>query len=73
AATHDIELTELLTPQFRNMHFSESVSQDGVRFDYQLKSGASNTRNAICLLDFYNYPPEVVAVAQRLADSAARC
>ncbi|MEG0804524.1 MAG: hypothetical protein RSF90_06175, partial [Pygmaiobacter sp.] len=73
AATHDIELTELLTPQFRNMHFSESVTQDGVRFDYQLKSGASNTRNAIRLLDFYNYPPEVVAAAQRLADSAARC
>ena len=55
AATHDIELTELLRDVFRNMHFSEEVRDGDVCFDYLLKEGPSRGRNAIRLLDVMGF------------------
>ncbi|WP_367926320.1 hypothetical protein, partial [uncultured Ruthenibacterium sp.] len=49
-ATHDGELTRMLTPFWDNRHFREQVTEDGVHFDYHLYSGPSSTRNAIALL-----------------------
>ena len=66
AATHDIALTDILKDIYCNMHFSEQVTSEGVSFDYCLKSGASKTRNAIRLLEYYQYPKEITSEANAL-------
>lgn len=58
-ATHDLELTEMLTPICQNFHFSEKVSDIGLEFDYKLKPGPAVTRNAIALLRYLGYPAEI--------------
>lgn len=68
AATHDIELTELLKETFRNVHFSEQVENDEVIFDYKIKEGAAQTRNAIKLLKINGFPAEITDMAKRLAE-----
>ena len=45
AATHDIELSELL--------------KDEIHFDYKIKKGKANTRNAIELLRITNFPNKI--------------
>ena len=57
-ATHDIELTEILNKYYNNYHFSETVNDDGVFFDYKLKEGPSTTRNAIKLLKTVDFHEE---------------
>ncbi len=39
AATHDLELTGMLKEGYANYHFREEVSQNGLHFDYQLRTG----------------------------------
>ncbi len=59
-ATHDRELVDILKDSYEFYYFSESVdSKNGLNFDYKLKVGVSNTRNAIRLLEYIGYPKEV--------------
>ena len=67
AATHDIELTELLQDDFDNYHFEEDVREGDVFFNYKLKEGKATTRNAIKLLELMGYDKDVV---KRAADQA---
>jgi DNA mismatch repair ATPase MutS len=60
AASHDIELTNILADKFDNYHFCEQVTNDGIIFDYKLKHGASTTRNAIRLLSFMGFHSEII-------------
>jgi DNA mismatch repair ATPase MutS len=46
AATHDIELTYILEQCYRNVHFQETIAENGVVFDYKLQEGRSTSRNA---------------------------
>lgn len=64
AATHDLELTDLLNEVIDNYHFSEKVDACGLSFDYTLKPGISSERNAISLLEYAGYPKEVVQRAK---------
>ncbi len=64
-ATHDMELTQILET-YENYHFSETVTEDGVTFDYKLKKGASNTRNALKLLKAMNFNTEVVSLSNQV-------
>lgn len=64
AATHDIELTRILADVYDNRHFSETVSEDGVSFDYLLRQGPTRTRNAILLLAQMGFEPGLVARAR---------
>jgi len=64
AATHDIELTRILADVYDNRHFSETVSEDGVSFDYLLRQGPTRTRNAILLLAQMGFEPCLVARAR---------
>jgi len=64
-ATHDLQLTELLDGDHRNFHFRETVSKEGLFFDYQLHSGFSKTRNAIALLAHAGYPNKIVENATK--------
>ncbi len=64
-ATHDLQLTELLNSNHRNFHFRETVSKEGLSFDYKLHSGSSKTRNAIALLEYAGYPKSIVENATK--------
>jgi DNA mismatch repair ATPase MutS len=63
ASTHDLELVDLLAGECRMYHFCEQIDQNELSFDYLLKTGKLNHRNAIRLLELQGYPPEVVAEA----------
>jgi hypothetical protein len=67
-ATHDIELTEILSESCDNVHFAEQVTKEnGVTFDYKLRQGPATTRNAIELLQVLHYPKTIVADAKKMA------
>ncbi len=63
-ASHDIELTEILKNIYDNYHFSEQITDDGIFFDYLIKKGPSQTRNAIKLLQFMEFEDDVVKTAE---------
>lgn len=58
-ATHDLELADLLSSNYRSVHFSERVGTHGLEFDYKLKEGPATTKNAIALLRYLEYPREI--------------
>ena len=68
AATHDIELTELLEDCYSNYHFEEEIVDDEIRFNYILKKGRATTRNAIKLLSVMGYGKDVVTAAEQTAE-----
>lgn len=70
AATHDIELTDLLEDVVDNYHFSEQIQADSgnIIFDYKLKQGKADSRNAILLLKAYGFPQDVVDAALALTE-----
>ncbi len=63
AATHDIELTELLREDYDNYHFEEEIKDGDISFEYRLLQGKATTRNAIRLLEMMGYAPEVTKLA----------
>lgn len=64
-STHDIELTELLEKESYELHhFSEIIENNKLHFDHKLKSGKLKTRNAIKILELYEYPDEIIAEAR---------
>ena len=69
SATHDIELTELLQGDYTNYHFSEEITENDVLFNYQIKTGPSESRNAIRLLSVLGYDEDIVKKATNRADS----
>ena len=68
AATHDIELTDLLTEEFDNYHFTENVENNDVRFSYNIIKGVATSRNAIRLLSVLGYDEDIVNKAGDRAD-----
>ncbi len=63
AATHDIEVLDLLGAEFRAHHFREQVKGDELTFDFLLRPGPASTRNAIALLRLMRYPDSLVQAA----------
>ena len=68
AATHDIELTELLKDEYDNYHFEEQISDGDVLFNYKLMEGKATTRNAIKLLEMLGYKQEIIEKATLQAE-----
>jgi len=68
AATHDIELTELLKDEYDNYHFSEELTDDDVKFSYLIQKGPARSRNAIRLLSLLGYDADIVKSAGKRAD-----
>lgn len=64
AATHDIELTHKLYNNFINYHFNEVIHNDTIHFDYKIKQGPANTRNALELIRIMKFPPEIYCHAK---------
>ena len=69
AATHDIELTDLLVNRYDNYHFQEEVKDGDVLFNYQLLAGKATTKNAIRLLEILGYPEEIIEKASLQAQT----
>ena len=69
AATHDLELTSLLSDVYENYHFSEQVEEDIVVFDYRLKPGKATSRNALKLLEMMEYPKVITDEANKAVES----
>ncbi|MFT5917410.1 MAG: hypothetical protein ACI81T_003927 [Bacteroidia bacterium] len=63
-ATHDVEICNWLNQQYETFHFQEDVDSDGLQFDYQIKTGLPSQTNAIKLLEFVEFPKEVVEEAK---------
>ena len=72
AATHDLELTGILSGSYRNLHFEEEIRDGDVVFSYRLLEGPAVTRNAIRLLGLAGYDEDVVERAQALAEHFER-
>ncbi len=68
AATHDLELTELLKNDFDNYHFAEEVSDNDISFNYLLQPGKATTKNAIRLLQLMGYEESIIESASEQAD-----
>lgn len=68
-ATHESRLAQLLERTWRPVHFTDYVTEEGLRFPYRLEEGISTTRNAIRLLRELGYPDDIVAPADRLAET----
>ena len=69
AATHDLELTSLLSDVYDNYHFGEEIVAGDVRFSYRLMDGPSTSCNAIALLNALGYDKSIVERARARADS----
>lgn len=69
AATHDIEMTELLKYSFVNYHFEEEIREGDIFFNYQLLEGKAITRNAIKLLEIMGYDAEIIKKASEQAEN----
>lgn len=67
AATHDIELTQLLEQEYDNYHFEEEISEGDISFPYKLLKGRATTRNAIRLLALMGYDAGLIEDAQKMA------
>ena len=67
AATHDIELTQLLADVYDNYHFEEQIENNDILFPYKLLKGPANTRNAIKLLRLMGYPESLIERAEWMA------
>ena len=67
-SSHDLELTDLLSSGFENYHFTESIENDQLKFDYKLKPGKLIHTNAIRILELNDYPEEITGDAKELAE-----
>lgn len=68
AATHDIELTHLLTKYYDNYHFEEDIADNDISFSYKIMSGRATTRNAIRLLGIMGYDSKIIDKAEQMAN-----
>ena len=68
AATHDIELTELLSRDYSNYHFEEEIVDGDIRFRYELLKGKATSRNAIRLLQCMGFEESLIREAEHRAE-----
>ncbi|MBQ3933143.1 MAG: hypothetical protein II653_05270 [Lachnospiraceae bacterium] len=68
AATHDIELTEILENVFSNYHFTEEVEENDIHFSYKILTGKATSRNAIKLLQIMGFEKNIVDNAMSMSE-----
>ena len=71
ASSHDLELVEYLKGVYKMYHFAESIQEDKLVFDYRIKEGAVQSRNAIQLAALEQYPSPVIEQAMVYAKQFA--
>lgn len=65
-ASHDIELTQILSGLYENYHFCEKIQENDIIFEYKIHEGAATTKNAIKLLELTHFPKEIILNAKNL-------
>jgi len=62
-STHDLELVRLADEmaQLENYHFTETIADGRMAFDYRLRRGPSPTTNALKIMQMEGLPVEVEA------------
>ena len=68
AATHDVELCDLLHGIYAMYHFEEQISETDMTFDYRIRAGKAYSRNAINLLQIMGFDPLIVENAHKKAN-----
>lgn len=68
AATHDVELCSLLEEHYELFHFEEQMGEGQMLFDYKIRPGRANSRNAIALLRLMGFDENLVEGAYRRAN-----
>ena len=68
AATHDGELTRILTMEYENYHFEEEMVGQDVHFSYELKPGSASSSNAIRLLEAMGYDKKITEGARAMIE-----
>lgn len=61
-ATHDMELTS--QKGYVNFHFDSQILENEIVFDYKIHEGVSSSKNAIALLEYLQYPKEIITNAR---------
>ncbi|MGI6025880.1 MAG: MutS-related protein [Candidatus Scatomorpha sp.] len=72
AATHDLELCTILAGEYGMLHFEETVTDEGMSFDYRVRPGKTETRNAIQLLRLMGLDDEITDRADERAAAFIR-
>ncbi|MDH5476225.1 MAG: DNA mismatch repair protein MutS [Cyclobacteriaceae bacterium] len=67
ASTHDIELTDYLMDSYHYYHFSDTIQNNLLTFDYKLKEEKLNDTNAIRILEINDFPNTVTDEAKTIA------
>jgi len=67
-ATHDIELIELLNRQFIPIYFTENIEDGKLSFNYKINYQRNTQKNAIRILELYDFPSTVIKDAINIAD-----
>ena len=60
-------MTQLLEDQYELHYFQETIDNELLSFDYKLRKGALQKRNAINILELAGYPSEVIEEARELS------
>ncbi len=68
AATHDLDIANILADTFDLRYFADTMSDDSIRFDYVLRPGVIRSTNGIKLLRAIGYPEEIVADAESMGN-----
>jgi hypothetical protein len=71
AATHDLELVDVVGEGFCSYYFGDRIVADRLEFDYRLRPGVAPSRNAVALLRLFGAPPSLVAEALETAGRVA--
>lgn len=71
-ATHDLELADLLKDQYNLYHFVESIQDEQLHFDYKLKEGQLQTKNAIKILALLKFPEEIIKDAKEVSSQLSQ-
>jgi DNA mismatch repair ATPase MutS len=58
----------MLNSLYDNYHFREQITDKGITFDYKIHDGQTTTRNAINLLDYLDFPEEVIDASKACAE-----
>jgi|TARA_B110000879_G_C10753015_1_gene348601 DNA mismatch repair ATPase MutS len=65
--TNDIGLIAFFKKEnYEWYHFSEIIKRNNLFLDYTFKEGKLTNRNAIRILDLYQYPSEIMKTAKEI-------
>ncbi|MGV8905750.1 MAG: MutS-related protein [Acetobacterium sp.] len=68
-ATHDIELTNILSNTYNNYHFQETITDEKILFDYKLHAGPAHSKNAIALLGYLDFDQAIIKNADTMVET----